>query len=246
MAAVLCFSGVDPSGGAGLIADIETLHHLGVTNVAIPTAMTAQNSHQAQGFWPTEPVVMRQMIDTLLADKLPITVIKIGMIGNLSVLEQILYAIEQLPNAKVVYDPVLLASAGNALVEPELQQPIGERLLPLCELITPNHYEQQVFAPFLIAIGHQNPPAQLLTGGHGQHNQQIISQLKAAGYRTAFIHPRLAVDVRGTGCMLSSAIAGYLCLGQGLRQAIQSAHQFAHHAIRQSYDFGQGSRRAMR
>lgn len=232
---VLCFSGLDPSGGAGLQADIETIAALGGHAAVVCTALTIQDSQQVYGFEAVPAGLVRQQAEAVLAD-LPVAVIKLGMLGSGAVAGVIADMIRQHPQIPVVLDPVLAANSGGNLASDDLAQGLLH-LFPLATLITPNSVEARRLAQtdnlddavnILFRQGARNI---LLKGGHepgtGILNRLYRGQELLRESRTQ----RLAGEFHGSGCTLAAAIAAGLATGLDLPEAVAGAEAFVAHAL---------------
>ncbi|MDI1301213.1 MAG: hydroxymethylpyrimidine/phosphomethylpyrimidine kinase [bacterium] len=232
---VLCFSGLDPSGGAGLQADIETIAALGGHAAVVCTALTVQDSQQVYGFETVAAGLVRQQAETVLAD-LPVAVIKLGMLGSGAIAAVIADLLRQHPHIPVVLDPVLAANSGGNLASDGLAQGLL-RLFPFATLITPNSVEARRLTQtdnlddavsILFSRGARNI---LLKGGH-EPGASILNRLYGGG---EMLHesraPRLAGDFHGSGCTLAAAIAVGLATGLDLPDAVAGAEAFVAHAL---------------
>ncbi|PKN26931.1 MAG: bifunctional hydroxymethylpyrimidine kinase/phosphomethylpyrimidine kinase [Deltaproteobacteria bacterium HGW-Deltaproteobacteria-22] len=230
----LIIAGYDPSGGGGVLADLRAARACGVRAVAAVTAVTAQNTFEIARCTPVDADLLRDELD-LLAREFSIRAVKVGMLGNAALAGVIAEFLDRLPSqVPVVLDPVLAATAGMALFEPDQLDKLTA-LFSRCALITPNLPElarltglpvddspstRETAARSLLAAGAR---AVLVKGGHAD-GAFVVDDLFTAGSRTSFEHPRLELPkIRGTGCFLSTAIAcGLLCAGP-LPSAISSA-----------------------
>lgn len=245
---VLCFSGLDPSGGAGLQADIQTLTHFGVHACPIITANTAQNLSTVDAVWPT-PAEHVERAARLLLDELPIAAVKIGLIADASSLGIVEQVLRQLPHTPVVWDPVLRAGNGGDLRAEQLLHTLKETLLPLSHVITPNWPEAQSLAG---ATGTRDELAQrlqqlgaeyvLITGTHDDSDEQVTNSLYSK--TSPAMHstwPRLPGEYHGSGCTLASAIAAGLAQGSSAPDAVQQAQHYTWQALKRAYRPGNSS-----
>lgn len=220
MRALLTIAGSDPSGGAGLQADLRVFERHGVWGMAVPTALTVQGPGGVRSVHPVDVELVRaQLLEVLpLAD-----VVKVGMCGTGAVARMLA---RELKGARVVLDPVLVSSSGHLLLdEPEALL----ELAAICELVTPNRPEALALPGLLRA------PAVLLKGGHAS-GESVIDELLGVA---VFERPRLeGADTRGTGCRLSSAIAARLALGAPLREAVEGAGDWLHAQLAESISAG--------
>lgn len=232
---VLCFSGLDPSGGAGLQADIEAVAALGGHAAVVCTALTIQDSQRVYGFEPVSPALIRQQAEAVLAD-LPVSAIKLGMLGSGPVAAEIACVLAAHPDIPVVLDPVLAANSGGSLADDALAQGLLN-LFPRATVITPNSVEARRLAEMpdlpaavtrLLALG---APHILLKGGH-EAGSVIINQLHGPqGMVRESRIPRLPGEYHGSGCTLASALAIGLARGMTLETAVEQAEHFVQQAL---------------
>ena len=230
---VLVVAGSDCSGGAGIVRDIETLAAFGVKACVAITAVTIQTHHGVEHVDAVSPErVAGQMRAALKAN--PVAAIKIGMLATAETIRAVDGVLADHPALPVVLDPVLASSSGGALLTEGATEPL-RRLFSRCALITPNLPElallsgtAQALEPLdqarhLLAAG---APAVLVKGGHGDGPESADILVRPGRPPCVFTMPRLAVSMRGTGCMLASAIAARLCLQDDLEAAITAAKSF--------------------
>ena len=235
---VLVVAGSDSSGGAGIVRDIETLAAFGVKASAAVTAVTVQTHHGVQ-YVEEIPAdrVAQQMRAALAANQ--VDAIKIGMLATAATITAVVAVLTDHPDIPVVLDPVLASTSGGVLLAPNAKAPL-HRLFRQCALITPNLPELSCLtAPVrhepseaviaqareLVAAG---TPAVLIKGGHGD-GLDSVDMLVQAGHTVQFFRaPRLTASMRGTGCMLASAIAARLACGDDLITAVRDAKVFVH------------------
>ncbi|MBZ0332359.1 bifunctional hydroxymethylpyrimidine kinase/phosphomethylpyrimidine kinase [Halomonas sp. ANAO-440] len=250
---VLTIAGSDPSGGAGIQADLKTFSALGAYGTSVITALTAQNTRGVRGVHPVPEDFIRLQLDTLL-DDVAIDAVKIGMVASREVAETIRDALEARRPRWIVLDPVMVAKSGDVLVEDVGIAAVREVLVPLADLMTPNlpeaavllgcdtplaRADMEAMAPQLEALG---SGAVLLKGGHLQ-GESCPDLLITPGERRWLEGTRIATsNLHGTGCSLSSAIAARLALGDPLPQAVASAKQWLETALTESsrLDVGHG------
>lgn len=237
---VLCFSGLDPSGGAGLQADIEAIGQMGSHAAVACTALTIQDSQQVYGFESVAPALLQQQAEVVCRD-LPVRAIKSGMIGaveNLEVVRQTVLRY-QVP---YVLDPVLVANSGGQLGDPAVLVEAFKTVLALAEIVTPNSVELRALADCddlheaaqrLIGWGAK---AVLVKTAHEHEPYRIRHWLYQAGQAEPIqsIWPRLAGEYHGSGCTLASAIAGRLAQGEPLALAVSRAEWWLHRTLQQA------------
>ena len=229
---VLCFSGLDPSGGAGLQADIEAIGQAGAHAAIACTAITVQSSQQVFGFEACAANLVKAQATTVLAD-LPVSVIKSGMLGttdNIAMLTQ-LFADTIIPaRTPFVLDPVLVANSGGSLGDEQTLVAAFLKLLPYATLITPNTHELRALSGEQdLHIGAQKLCAQgthavLVKTSHDFETGDIEQYLYIKGEMMhKSVLPRLDGEFHGSGCSLASFIAGRLAMGDTLVNAVMAA-----------------------
>ncbi|MCB1502442.1 MAG: bifunctional hydroxymethylpyrimidine kinase/phosphomethylpyrimidine kinase [Bauldia sp.] len=239
---ILSIAGVDPSGGAGVAADLKTFAALGAYGMAAVTAVTVQNTRGVRGFELLAPAFVADQIDAVFAD-VRVDAVKIGMVGSAAIASAIAGVLGQREARHIVLDPVMVAKGGDPLLDPDAVAAIRDRLVPLAEVITPNLPEAAVLlgteeasdrtgmgamARGLLALG---PASVLLKGGHldGPEATDVYDDGEASEILTA---TRIATkNTHGTGCTLSSAIAALLPR-HPRREAIRQAKAYVTGAIR--------------
>ncbi|HET8731604.1 MAG TPA: hydroxymethylpyrimidine/phosphomethylpyrimidine kinase [Moraxellaceae bacterium] len=232
---VLCFSGLDPSGGAGLHADIETIATLGGVAAVACTALTIQDSQRVYGFEAVSPDLVMRQAEAVLAD-LPVKAIKLGMLGSVAMIDIVARILAAHPDIPVVMDPVLSANSGGSLSDSDLTGAL-DRLLPMTTLLTPNTVEARrlgatddlaVAIARLSAKGAQNI---LLKGGHepGDLLQNRLFQGDTPVYESRVA--RLPGEYHGSGCTLAAAIAAGIASGADLVEAVRQAEAFVRAAL---------------
>jgi hydroxymethylpyrimidine/phosphomethylpyrimidine kinase len=235
-ATVLVIGGSDSSGGAGVSRDVATLATFGVPAAVAMTAVTAQTDAGVSAIHHVPPALISEQITTALAGR-SIAVVKIGMLGCEASLLAVVAALSRV-EAMIVLDPVLVASSGRALLEESALVELRARLLPRAALLTPNIPEaatllqtvqaadesaQEAQTRALLALG---PRAVLLKGGHTSGAQAVDLLITEAGDIERLTAPRCATTLRGTGCMLASAIAAGLAVRKPLLEACMQAKHY--------------------
>lgn len=244
---VLCLGGHDPSGGAGIQADIETIAALGCHGATVVTCLTVQDSRNVHALHPVSSALLTAQAGAVVAD-FPVSAIKIGLIGDASLIGAIGDLLAAHPHIPVVLDPVLAAGGGTELATAELIGAIAEQLLPLTDLITPNLAEARRLtgdqtpddcAQTLIDLGAEGV---LLTGTDVIENTDpVINRL----YRPAqppehWRWPRLPHSYHGSGCTLAAACAANLALGLSLTDAATQAQTFTYTSLQKGWQPGHG------
>lgn len=239
---LLVMAGLDPSGGAGLAADIETAVALGVHPAPVATLITVQDTLNVSACEPLAPGLVVAQAEAVLAD-MPIAAIKLGALGTAAIGSAVADLLDRHADIPVVTDPVLVASGGGALAEAELIAVYRERLFPRSAVATPNREELARLAPEdgaaeLLALG---LPACLVTDGEGR-GDCIVHELHAEEVHLIKNGPRLEGSFHGSGCTLASAIAASIALGDDLDAAIHRAGAFVQKAVAQAYQPGCGQK----
>lgn len=247
---VLVFSGSDPSGGAGLQADVQTIAALGAHPLSVVTSLTVQDNDRVYAVHPIPAALLLQQAQALI-DKIDIAVIKIGIVGNRANAEAIAEVILQLcqknPDLPVVLDPVLASGHGDALGLDDAVNTIAP-LVPLSTIFTPNLPEAAVLcsgerrsdaqADILLDMGCKHV---LIKGGHA-HDDTVVNRWFTKGEFRSWTWPRLPGAFHGSGCTLASAIAALLALGKSMPDAIEDAQAYCHQALEHSYSIAEGQR----
>lgn len=220
----LSIAGSDPSGGAGIQADLKSFSARGVYGTAVITALTAQNTRRVTGVVGVEPAFIREQLRTLFDDIRP-DAIKIGMVGTAGIAAAVADGLEGY-TGPVVVDPVMVATSGSVLLEPAAEATLTRRLVPRATLVTPNIPEAARL------LGAESPAswtartgvALLLKDGHNTDASVSDRLVMPDGTVHRFTHPRVdSRNTHGTGCSLSSAIAAELAAGATLPEAVATA-----------------------
>lgn len=238
---MLSIAGSDPSGGAGIQADLKTASAVGVYGATVITAVTVQNTRGVTGIHPVPARFVADQYVSVVSD-LDVRAVKIGMLGGADVVEAVAAMLREHPVPAVVLDPVMVATSGDRLVPADAVDAVRELLVPLASVVTPNVPELEMLAGVPVrspddlesaarALLGTGPGAILAKGGHLQGDRCVdvlvttdaSHRLDAARVRTRHTH--------GTGCTLSAAIASYLVLGHDLVGAVESAKAYLHRAI---------------
>ncbi len=229
----LTIAGSDSGGGAGIQADLKAFHDHGVFGMSAITAVTAQN---LKGVRRIDLVPAAGLVAQLEAvfDDFPIGAIKIGMLGTAAHAAAVADVLERLsPLPPLVVDPVMVATSGDRLLEPDAERVIARRLLPLATISTPNLSEAAVLAGGEDIVGWalaQERPI-LITGGDAP-GDEVIELLVRDGTTTRLAHPRIAGGpFHGSGCTLASAIAARLANGEDLDAAVVASIAYVRNQI---------------
>ena len=240
---VLAIAGHDPSGAAGIQADIETIAAADCQCISLITALTIQNTADFLGLIPQQAQQFRQQCLTLLSD-IDIDACKIGLIGDLPIAETITEILDQLSGVPLVYDPVINAGVGKPLATDELTAYISRELLPRADVLTPNCREARQLTGHddiyeagkqLVACG---CPHVLVTGADEDTARVCNILFHSQGDPVQYDWERLAGMYHGSGCTLSSAIAANLANGMEPVTAIEAAQEFTWKSLKNGHRYG--------
>ncbi len=239
-------AGFDPSGGAGIQADIKTISALGCFATSALTALPVQNTCGVQYIHPIPVDVVAGQMRAII-DDIPPDAVKIGMVHSTELVDTIVGVFGEYGSAgwkdRVVFDPVMVATSGHRLIEEETIRAVVDKLFPLAALITPNMDEAAVLAGMtvetlgdmyaagekILALGCRSL---LLKGGHLKTARLTSLFFDGAGGVTEYHSERIATcNTHGSGCTLSSAIASYLARGESLPDAVRLAQEYVSAAI---------------
>ena len=226
---VLCFSGLDPSGGAGLQADIEAIGQSGAHAAIACTALTIQNSQQVFGFEATPKELLLAQAHAVVGD-LPIKCVKSGMLGTTDTIAALAEFLREHPDYLYVLDPVLVANSGGSLGDQATLVKAFIELIPLATVLTPNTVElraltgEQDLEKATAKLFEMGAQAVLIKGGHEDTPDYIRNALYSKGQMVSETRcPRLEGEYHGSGCSLASFIAGRLAQGDELKVAVNHA-----------------------
>jgi hydroxymethylpyrimidine/phosphomethylpyrimidine kinase len=246
----LTVAGSDPGGGAGVQADLKTFGALGVWGFSALTAVTVQNARGVAAVHVVPGWMVKAQIEAVASDTRPAAA-KTGMLATAEIVEAVAATVSGLRLSPLVVDPVLAASQGGRLLEPDGLLAMKDLLLPLCSLLTPNLGEAEVLLGQPVteaadmpdaaaALGALGPGAVLLKGGHlrGERSPDLLWY---GGTTTWLDGPRLVSDhTHGTGCTLSAAITAYLAAGLPVPEACSKGKAFVTRAIAGGLEIGPG------
>jgi hydroxymethylpyrimidine/phosphomethylpyrimidine kinase len=239
---VLTIAGTDPSGGAGIQADLKTFSALGCYGMSVITALVAQNTCGVHSIHSVPVAFVKAQLQSVLEDIKP-DAIKIGMVHTLELVIAIAGTLKQYPEIPVVFDPVMIATSGDRLIEETTVTGIIEHLFPLSAVITPNLDEAALLTGNAIttvpqmyeagtAIMNLGCNALLLKGGHLKSAQLTSLLFTGSGEPELYTSDKIETrNMHGSGCTLSSAIAAYIAQGNDLKAAVALAQDYVHGAI---------------
>jgi len=255
MRTALTIAGSDPSGGAGLQADLKTFAAFDVYGASAVTAVTVQSTKGVDGIAPLAADLVTAQIEAIASD-LNIAATKIGMLATAAIVEAVAAAIEELELPLVVVDPVLVSSSGARLLDDDGAAALCGALIPLARVVTPNVPEAEALSGIRIEsaadartaarrIQEMGAAAVIITGGHepnpGTPSRAVVDLLLDGDTFSEFQTPRIvSVHTHGTGCTFASAVAAGLALGHSLPDAAARAQQYVSGAIAHAPGIGHG------
>ena len=249
---VLTFAGTDPTGGAGMQADILTLAALGCHPLSVVTAVTIQDTLGVEDFLPMDAEWVADQARRVLED-MPVAAFKVGMLGSVEVVMKVAEVVSDYPDLPLVLDPVLTSGRGDALAGEDVLEALRDVLLPQTTLLTPNSLEARRLAEDeeedlepadledcaarLIDLGCEYV---LVTGTHEQTAQVINVLYDEGGAIQTLRWDRLPGGHHGSGCTLAAALAGMLAMGLDMAEASRTAQEYAYQSLRHAFRAGMG------
>jgi hydroxymethylpyrimidine/phosphomethylpyrimidine kinase len=247
---VLAFAASDPSGGAGIQADLLTLASMGCHPLSVITAITVQDTLGVEALQPIDAEWVSDQARCLLED-MPIDAFKIGALGSVENIAAIAEILSDYPDVPLVLDPVLASGRGDELATEEMLHALRELLLPQTTIVTPNSMEARrlagtddeeeaalaVCAERLISEGAEFV---LITGTHEPTPQVVNTLYGKNGVVRSDTWPRLPGSYHGSGCTLAAAIAAMLANGLDLPEAVREAQDYTWQALQKAYRPGMG------
>ncbi len=233
---ILLISGMDPTGGAGMSADIRTCARTGSYPLSCITALTVQNQHGVKSINPTHPDLLRDQIDAAVEAARP-DAVKIGLLPTPETVEAVVESIRRHNLENVVVDPVMAPTAAGELIyrRDDTARAMIRFLFPLASLVTPNVQEASLFRAMAGRPLNTLSPYLLLKGGDADGDVCTDSLYRGSELLQQYTTPRIASpNLHGTGCVLSSAIASYLGHGLNMAEAVGRAKRFVHEAIQRN------------
>ena len=250
MKTALTVAGTDPSGGAGLQADLKTFAAHKVYGMGAITAIVAQNTRGVYAIEPVSPRMIEAQLDAVFGDIVP-DAVKIGMLGNRDSAFAVTRCLRRYRPRFFVVDPVMVSSSGRRLLDSDAESVLREEILPLAYLVTPNIPEAEVLAGFAIheredmeraarKIAGFGCESVLLKGGHSRGNCDDF--LFSPEFSDWFHSPRIPTkNTHGTGCTLSAAIVANLACGLNLSDAVSHAKLYVTGALSTGLSLGGGA-----
>ena len=243
---VLVFAGLDPSGGAGLQADIEAVASMGCRAAPVATAVTVQDTRDVLALEPLPPKLVAAQARAVL-DDLPVAAIKIGLLGSAAIAAVVREILLERPGLPVVLDPIVAAGGGRLLADDAQVEALRD-LLAHVTLVTPNGIEVRHLArseaddptDCALILQQLGAPWVLVTGGHDPGDEVVNRLFGPDGAREIRRWPRLDATYHGSGCTLASACAGLLAGGRDVASAVASAQRYTWEALRHGSGPGRG------
>ena len=243
---VLSIAGVDPTGGAGLQADIEAITSMGCHACPVVAAVTVQDTHDVKLVKAMPASLVVAQARAVLED-MPVHAIKLGLLGSVEIIQAVHTLLTDYPELPVVLDPILAAGGGTELSDDAMLDAMRTLLVPQATVITPNSLEVRRLAPgadtldaCATALLDRGADLVLVTGTHEQ-TPQVRNSLHVQGRPPEhFTWERLDGSYHGSGCTLASAIAGLLAQGQEPFSAIHEAQEYTWQSLAHGYRLGMG------
>jgi hydroxymethylpyrimidine kinase/phosphomethylpyrimidine kinase len=247
----LTVAGTDPSGGAGIQADLKTFAALGVYGFSAVTVVVAQNSSRVLSTAPIEPEMVAQQVGALMMQMRP-HAMKTGALGEPGIVVEVARAIEDFELPAPVVDPVMVSSGGARLLSEQGEATMRRRLLPLAAVVTPNLPEAEALSGMRIEgiaamheaarlIHRMGPRAVVIKGGHLAADVAALDVLYDGRRYVEFAGERIeGGGAHGTGCAFSAAIAAWLARGVELEEAVRKAKEFVTRALKYAFQLGEG------
>ncbi|MFB5661798.1 bifunctional hydroxymethylpyrimidine kinase/phosphomethylpyrimidine kinase [Alteribacillus sp. HJP-4] len=248
--AVLSIAGTDPSGGAGIHADLKTFQECTAYGMAAVTTVVAQNTEGVRDVWHVPVEMVEKQIRSVFEDIRP-SAVKTGMIATPEMMKRIAAILKE-EKVDIVIDPVMVATSGDSLMEKETAQIMKEQLLPLAAVVTPNLEEAEKLTG--LTINSENSAkeaakilveefgcrASVVKGGHlhGKATDILYTNGEFRIFRASRSNTK---NTHGTGCTFSAAIAAKLARGHTVYQAVEESKDFISKAIKDTLGLGKGS-----
>ena len=242
---ILCLSGHDPSGGAGIQADIESIAAQNCHAVTAITCLTAQDTSSVHALQSVPCDIFRKQMEIVLDDS-RVAAIKIGLLGSVEIARTVTEVLAQHARIPVVLDPVLHAGDGNSLAGHPIVRFISEHILPLTTLATPNKKEarllsgekrQEKCAGKMLQRGCR---AVLVTGADESDGGEVVNKLYQGEGEQTWHWPKLPLQYHGSGCTLAAAAAAGLAKGAPIERAVEQAQRYTWETLKHAQQTGKG------
>lgn len=251
MKKVLSIAGSDPSGGAGIQADIKTITAHKLYAMAVIVSLTAQNTTAVSGVLDCLPEFVESQIDSVLSDITP-DAIKLGMLSNANIMHSVAKMLKQYNCKNIVLDPVMVATTGGRLMDDNALGVYIDELFALARVVTPNLPEASVLSGIeikniddmraaAIKISNYGCKSVLIKGGHWREDA-AVDLLYENGEFSQFCAPKVDTNnTHGTGCTLSSAIACNIASGLSVKDSVKNAKDYVTNALKNTIAIGHGN-----
>lgn len=248
MHTALTIAGSDPTGGAGLQADLKVFRAFDVYGYSVPSALTAQNTTGVDSIYAISDNFFHKQLTFLLEDVRP-EAVKTGMLYTTYIVEVVAEKVKKYKLENLVVDPVTVSSSGISLMEDGTLDAIKTLLFPLAAVITPNIYEASLFTGINVqgpgdvelaagALKDMGPGTVVVTGGHFE--DRTADTFYNGSNFTTIEGEKVEGEYHGTGCAFSAAVTAMLSLGHAPLEAVVKANEFIQSAIRNAYSPGRG------
>lgn len=242
----MTMSGLDPTGGAGIQADIEAIASMACHALPIVTALTVQTSHNVTRAEGIDPILLIEQARAVLED-IPVQAFKLGMLANTQIIEAVHGILQDYPGIPVVLDPIIAAGGGMSLTNSTAIEAMQELLFPLTTVITPNSDEARLLARQADTLDacaeqlqDQGCEYVLITGTH-EATEEVTNLLYTNHRRLeSFSWDRLPHSYHGSGCTLAASISALLAHGLAPFNAIHEAQEYTWQSLQQGFRPGHG------
>jgi hydroxymethylpyrimidine/phosphomethylpyrimidine kinase len=249
----MVFAATDPTGGAGLQADIMTLASMGCHPVSVVTAITVQDTMGVDGVLPIDGEWVADQARCILED-MPVAAFKIGVLGSLEAVAAVAEVVSDYPEIPLILDPVLASGRGDELASEDMLTAIRELLIPQTTIITPNSLEARRLADDEAEDDNENPDLGecarrilasgceyvLITGTHENTGEVVNTLYNNDGVVRSDSWPRLAGSYHGSGCTLASALAATIANGVDMQEAVRDAQEYTWKSLKLAFRPGMG------
>ena len=248
----MVFAATDPTGGAGLQADIMTLASMGCHPVSVVTAITIQDTTGVDEVQPIDGEWVSDQARCILED-MPVAAFKIGVLGSLEAIAAVAEVVSDYPEIPLILDPVLASGRGDELASEEMLAAIRELLIPQTTIVTPNSIEARRLADDDTIDGDNPDLAEcarrildsgceyvLITGTHEQTGDITNTLYNSEGVVRSDIWPRLPGSYHGSGCTLASALAATIANGVDIQEAVRDAQEYTWQSLKLAFRPGMG------
>ncbi len=247
MKKTLTIAGFDPTGGAGVQADLKVFHALGVYGLSVVSSLTAQNTEGVRDIMPVPGGFVKKQLAVLLSDLVP-EATKTGMLYSKSNVEALAYIISKYALKNIVVDPVIVSSSGKRLIEKNMLTALRNKIFPLCTVITPNIHEASVLTGIdiknradmekaAVCLKAYGPENVIITGGH---LEDVAIDVLYDGEFHYMRSRKVMGEYHGTGCTFSAALTAMLAKGYSVPDSAKEAKRFMNRAFKKSFSAGKG------